>query len=472
MGSSQLFILDICDGAAAGLLCKAEKRSLVPLASSFIKTEPEQDIFEAVEQVIGDCDASSCRCRLALPASMFHFKNLALPFTDRRKIDETVGYELQDLISFGNEPFAYDTVVIDSKGSSTRLLAAVIKESEMSPWLEILERHGLMVEMITVSPLIRMTELFNSSDGHGGALIYLDAGQKESSLVYSMEGVATAVRVLPGVLGSRGQLIDELLRTVLIVGAQAGAIPDASLRIGGAAADELGTDLFAGQKEFTSVEIIDSKELGLSNDQAMQMLPVYLVPRLWGLAVQPRNHAGLLNMVRHKVERNASLSLVKKYAPIILLLLGAVGLVGGYQVFEYQKMVAERDRLAEEAERIYSQTMDGKKPVSDPVAELAARINTIDQSMVASLVEHPELSAVALLSDISKRMPSSVQVSFKRFSFDRTKVMLDGVTDAYNDVDVIKKSLERSPLYKAVSIESAGSGGKGTEVRFSISLLL
>ena len=473
MGASQLFILDVSDGAVAGLLCETDKRSMVPLASSFVNPGPGQEIFDAVEQVITKSGASSCDCRLALPASLFHFKNLALPFTDRRKIHETVRYELQDLISFGDEPFAYDTVVIDSEGTTTRLLAAVIKESEISPWLEILSGHGLAVEMITVSPLIRMTQYLHSAEWHGGTLLYLDAGQNESCLICNVDGAVTAIRMLPGLSeDSGGQLVDELLRTLLILGARDGDIANASLMIGGGAADELGVDLFAEQKEFSTVEIIDSTALGLSNNQAMQMLPVYLDPRLRGLGTLSPDQSGQFNMVREKVAQPASLSVVKKYAPILLLLLGLVGLVAGYQVFEYRNMVSERDRLAEEAVRIFSQTMDGRAPVADPVAEIRARISEIDQSVVASIVEHPELSSVALLSDISKRMPGSVRVSFKRFSFDRKKIMLDGVTDAYNDVDLIKKSLEDSPLYQAVSIDSAGSGMDGGGVRFSLTLLL
>ncbi len=144
------------------------------------------------------------------------------------------------------------------------------------------------------------------------------------------------------------------------------------------------------------------------------------------------------------------------------------GLAAGYQIYDYQKMAAERARFVAEAEEIYSVTMGGKKPVTDPVAELRARINEIDESVVAAIVEQPEIRSVALLSDISKRMPSSVRVSFERFSFDRKKVRIDGTTEAYNDVDSIKKSLEQSPYFTAVSIDSAGTAGDGSGVKFSI----
>ena len=131
-----------------------------------------------------------------------------------------------------------------------------------------------------------------------------------------------------------------------------------------------------------------------------------------------------------------------------------------------------RSRLVAEAEEIYSQTLGGKKPVAEPVAELRARINEIDQSVVAAIVAQPDIRSVVLLSDVSKRLPSSIRVHFERFSFDRKKVRINGTTGTYNDVDSIKKSLERSPFYTAVSIDSAGTAGDGSGVTFAISLIL
>ena len=135
MGADQLFILEISDESAAGLLCASAARPLTPAASSFTELEPAGDMFSASERVISSCSARGCRCRLALPVSMFHFKQVTLPFTDRRKIAEVVDYELQDLVSFGAEPFVYDIVRIDSLPTHSRWLAALIKKAELEPWL-------------------------------------------------------------------------------------------------------------------------------------------------------------------------------------------------------------------------------------------------------------------------------------------------------------------------------------------------
>ena len=473
MSSDRLFILDVSDGCAAGLLCETGKRSLTPLASSHSESGSGSDYFEAVEEVMQRCGARECRGYLALPASLFYFKNLTLPFTDRRKIQEIIHYELLDLVSFGDEPFVYDTVVIETSGTATRLLAAVIKQVDLSPWLELLSAHGIVPGVVTVSPLARLEQLAGSSDESLSSFIYLDAGLSESSFFRVTDGRIDTIRVLSGVTStSEVKLRDEFLRTCWALEAGRGGTGRSTLRIGGRGAEQLGTEWLEGHSVFAEVEIVDSAQRGLSTNQALQMLPLYLVPRLWGMTALQAEAAGSLNVVQKNATQPAGLTALKRFAPLLLLVLAVLGLAAGYQIYDYQKMAAERARLVVEAEEIYSVTMGGQKPLTDPVAELRARISEIDESVVAAIVEQPEIRSVALLSDISKRMPSSVRVSFERFSFDRKKVRIDGTTEAYNDVDSIKRSLEQSPFFTAVSIDSAGTAGDGSGVKFSISLIL
>ena len=473
MGSERQLILDVSDGTVAALLCETGKRSLTPVASSFKELSLEENACDAVEEVLQRCGAADCRCILALPASLFHFKTLSLPFSDRRKIDEVLYHELLDLVSFADEPMLYDTAVIDSTPSSTRLLAAIAKEADLAPWLEILERHGLGIDIVTVSPWGSLMQLSDSADRVGGSFAYLDAGPRASSFFHVGNGTIDTIRVLPGVaLDSGKSLAEELRWSLRALQAEGSVTGGVELKVGGSKAEELDTSLLGEVTEFSGVEIVDSAELGLSTNQALQMLPIYLVPRLWALAALRDDDARLLNLVRKKTDPPPGLALLKRFAPALIVLLAAAGLAFGYQMYEYRKMAGERARLVEEAEQIYSQTMGGSAPMTDPVAALRARIKEIDQSVVASIVEHPEISSVALLSDISQRMPASVQVSVERFSFDRRKVRIDGVTRAYNDVDLIKKSLERSPFYTAVAIDSAGNAGDGSGVKFSLTLVL
>lgn len=473
MSSERLFAVDVSDKFVSGLLCEAGRRTLTPLVSDHCEIDSDENYLVGAEQVIQSCGAKNCRCYLALPASIFYFKNLTLPFTDLAKVNQILPYELQDSISFGDQQFEFDAVVGENTDSGTRLLAALIERAKLTPWRELIAGHGMALEIVTVSPHSRLLQIDESSTGHTDSFMYLDAGRSESAFFLMKNGRVGSIRALPGAAdGSHAELLDEFDRTLRIWEASAGTLAELPLMIGGTAAEKIDTEWFKETFLSPDVKVLDSAQLSISRDQALQMPPAHLLSRLQGLAAMNVKDKRLLNLQKPESLRSAGSGVLRKLAPAIMVLLTMLILFSGWQIYEYRKMTLERARLVHEAEEIYSQTMDGKKPVTDPVLDLKSRIKEIDQSVIASIVENPEIRVETLLSDLSTRLPPSVRVSFERFSFDRRKVRIDGLTLSYNDVDRIKKSLEQSPLYSGVSIDSAGNRQDGSGVRFSMTLHL
>ena len=244
------------------------------------------------------------------------------------------------------------------------------------------------------------------------------------------------------------------------------------LYIGGAEAEGGGADISAAAGSFRSVTVVDSREILISGDPAARMLPVYLHRMLSATAALKPDDRRLINLVRNGSEHAGGGGGGRRMAAASALLLAALIIGIAFQAYDYRKMARQRDRLVAETEQIYVDTLGGAKPATDPLSALKARITEIDESVVAGIVDHPEITAVSILSDISKRLPPTVRVSFDRLSFDREKVRISGTTDTYNDVDRIRRSLDTSVLYSGVSIDSAGNAGSGQGVKFALTLLL
>lgn len=473
MRPEQLLVMDVSDTYVSGLLYGVGRRTLTPLVSHHCEVNSNTSSLEGAEQVIQNCGAGGCRCYLALPASFFYFRNLTLPFTDPAKIDQVLDYELQDSLSFGDQQFVHDATVVETTSRHTHLLAAAIKTAECAPWLELIKGHGMTLEILTISPLSRLLQINDSGADGIASYIYLDAGRSESTFFLMRHGATRAIRTLPGKAdGSEGDLVNEFERTFRILAASEPTPEGVPLMIGGVAAEMIPSDRFKSMFQEADIKVIDSTQLSISRDPALQMLPLHLVSRLQGLAAMRARDKRLLNLQKPESARIEVAAGLKKFAPVLLVLLVAVILLSGWQIYEYRTLTLERERLIDEAKEIYSKTMDGKEPVTDPVLDLKSRINEIDQSMIASIVENPDIKVETLLSDISTRLPPSIRVSFERFSFDREKVRIDGTTLSYNDVDRIKKSLELSPFYSVVSIDSAGNRNDSSGVRFSMTLYL
>ncbi len=472
MRSKQRFILEVSDRLVAGMMCEVGKRSLVPVASCHLESGSGQDLLEAAGEVVRRCGVGGCDCYLALPVSCFYFRNLGLPFVEQRKLDEVLDYELRSLVSFGEDPFLFDAIAVGGSDSHTRLLTAVAREKDLLPWFDFLDQHSLQPVLVTLSSMGRLLLLSDEPDRDDN-FVYLVAGTSESTCFICSSSGVQSIRQLPGRAGgSSVLLVEELWRTLLSAAGSSGLAGNMDLFIGGPEADGVDLDLPAAANPFRTVTVVDSGDISVSGDPATQMLPVYLQRMLSATAALRPGDRRLINLVRGRKEHDGGGRGGRQLTAAMALFLAALLIAIAFQTYDYRKMARQRDRLVAETEQIYVETLGGTKPVADPLAALKARISEIDESVVAGIVEHPEITAVSILSDISKRLPSTVRVSFDRLSFDRKKVRISGTTDTYNDVDRVRKSLDASLLYNGVSIDSAGNAGSGQGVKFALTLLL
>ena len=77
---------------------------------------------------------------------------------------------------------------------------------------------------------------------------------------------------------------------------------------------------------------------------------------------------------------------------------------------------------------------------------------------------------IDLLRDISRGIPGSLDVKVKRIVVDPEALQMSGETDSFNTVDSIKKGLEPSEYFSAVTISSANLDRSGNRVKFELKL--
>jgi general secretion pathway protein L len=143
-----------------------------------------------------------------------------------------------------------------------------------------------------------------------------------------------------------------------------------------------------------------------------------------------------------------------------------------YQVFDFYRLTKEGDQLTTQIADVYVKTVQGAQPGRDPLSELKVKVNQLKETAAAGTVHDPAITAVKLLADISERIPQSMQLSFERFIYDQDTVRIRGVTDNFNTVDQVKKTLEKSPYFSLVAIGSANVAPKENGVRFELKLQL
>ncbi|MGA7277964.1 MAG: PilN domain-containing protein [Desulfocapsaceae bacterium] len=498
MDKKRLLILDISDGIVAGLRCVGEKRTFSAQAAHHCAiTDDSGDsagrgVQDAVAEVVERCTGSGARCLLSLSATEFSFINLNLPFSDPGKIGEILPYELQDRLGSAAEPFVYDFTSLVLDGGSTELLVAVLGRQRYQGWLELLGSHGLDPEIVTISGMARLQQLCSSSSLSVEPMecfVYLELGRTEATFFYVEDHRIKTIRSLDRIIASLSNgstqsplqhLSREVRRTLLALGVDQEE-SDLPVVIGGAGGADAWLDI---ERHFNQSSLLFGDVFSLQQilplehalHQATGVVPESCLQKLSGLlqadlrsAIRSRQVIDLKRAETAVTGARNVFSQLVRVCGVLLLMLLALGI---YQGYDYRKLAKERDGLKDQVNSIFMATLDGAEPVSDPLQELRARIDEMQRTMVFDAVHNPDITAVALLSDISRRIPPAVDVSFERFTFDRQQVTVDGTADTFNDVDKISGRLEESAYYSSVRIGSAVQSTDGSGVLFSLNLQL
>ena len=102
--------------------------------------------------------------------------------------------------------------------------------------------------------------------------------------------------------------------------------------------------------------------------------------------------------------------------------------------------------------------------------QLQVKVNELKNATSTGASSDPSLNTLVLLGDISQRIPASLKVTFQRYIYDRKSIRIKGLTDNFNTVDQMKRSLDKSPYFNEVAIVSANVAPKDDGVRFELKL--
>ncbi len=141
---------------------------------------------------------------LALPGDMLSIRLLDLPFSDPRKIDQVVGYELEGQIVHPLDEVVFDHLVVKVGDEGSTVLACAAKRDEIAQYLATLEAHGTEPRSLYAAPIVYRS-LSSATPGRALAAgddaavpcqVILDLGHLRTNLCIVREGQAIAARTI------------------------------------------------------------------------------------------------------------------------------------------------------------------------------------------------------------------------------------------------------------------------------------
>jgi general secretion pathway protein L len=90
----------------------------------------------------------------AMPGDQLSVRVLQLPFTDARKIDQVVGYELEGQIVHALEDVVFDHLVVGESGEGSTVLAAAAKREDVAALIATNEAQGTHPRALYAAPVV------------------------------------------------------------------------------------------------------------------------------------------------------------------------------------------------------------------------------------------------------------------------------------------------------------------------------
>ncbi len=449
---------------------------------------------------LGGGTVKADRCVAGLSLSCLSLRNLSLPFSDEKQLRQILPFELEELLLLPLEEQIVATATAGKRdGDGAELLAAAVGKSLLRERLTLLRAAGLEPDSVCPAAYVLADRLCRA-DHAGGSFLLLHSGPDAVQLVLLHQGDILFLRRLcwPDSVFTQGLFRLEEDGVVLPDPAAAAeavrtlcAAAQRSLDYFGL--EEAGPEYFVLSGQLQGCPgLLEQLEQGLRLPGRLSDLVLNgaasLSPAVagqWRAAV----HDPALALALHQPSRRSREGSLEfrqgEFAPARHLLrskqqLTALGIAaglllltgGGWLAFSQRQLQQRHESLAGRMEQIFSETFPGVRPGPDPLMHMRSRRKSMDSSPAALPVFTEEKRALAILADISARIPASIQLQVDRLLIDQESVSIRGATDAFNNVNTMQSLLAKSSRYAEVKIVSAAKGKQEEGILFEIRMTL
>ncbi len=455
---------------------------------------------------------------ISLPGAGVSSNVVTLPFNDLKRIEQTVGFEVEGQIPFDLADVAWDWQPLGSRPGKTDLLVAVARKDELSALLAALSGVGIDPRAV-VPAAAAYASLFQ-----GGAVVaapphpegtaaeaevVVDVGLERTNVsvvasgceaartfafgsahlaralarelsITEAEGTAVVAaagggpelpesfpvkhgdeRVQDTLRRALAPLVRELRATLRAWRARAGQRPVARVALAGEVARlPVLAEALAPEAEgkVAPLELAGPAAQGIAPADA----PGLALALALALRGQQGSHAPRLNLRRGDLAYTRDFEHVKGKVARLAAYAGLVVLLAivsaGVKAFALARQESALDRsLCDAEERIVGRCFSS---FEEAEAVLRGR-GTAGASL-------PRISAVDAFAEVSERVPPDVPVRFDRIELTKDKLHLQGATGAAENVDRIASALKGSRCF--ADARSGGVRRRGTDSKFEFSV--
>ncbi len=452
---------------------------------------------------------------VALAGDRVSTRRLTFPFRDKRKIGPAVPFELEAQVPFELDDFVIDWEVVDEAKDTTCVAATLAPRNEVALMLEMLHESGLQVRVAEAEGLV-LANLASAFDLTGTRLL-ADVGHRKTTLCLCINGHGVAARTIPmggralteAVAKDRGISDLEAERSKIEQGIFGGpGRPDCPTAV--SVIDKLGREMLRtlGSAE----ELLDSNDEELEPPQIVLMggsarlhdLDRYLAERTGVQTAKlplPKGEMGAallaggdpvvfgpaialalrgsaqavsrMNFRQDELAPQVDLRGIAREFRATGILAGIALLLAAGALGTSAAISGNRASQAEaEARALYQQVFPTKAPPANPVTAMQEAVRNAEKEAETLGVFGGSLSALDILTELSRRVPPELGVVFEELSIDRQVVQVKGHLPEFGSVDQFEKALRENPLFREITVGDITGDTRRGGTTFSVRISL
>jgi Tfp pilus assembly PilM family ATPase len=439
---------------------------------------------------------------------------LSFPFRDRKKLTQVVPFEVEADSLFDLDQVLVDWEIVGGNRNQAEVVAAVAARADVSELLETLREAHSEPRTLEAEGLV-LCHLSNLFDLNGTRLL-IDLGHRKTTCCLIADGKPVSARTFP-VAGAalteafardRALSADDAERAKCergAIGASSAETPPSTRATLDSIAREIIRTLGAFEPQIAALESGPVEELTIFGGTAqLDRLDEYLaaatglsVKRLGApmqefgkalttdtdatvfapaIALAMRGTAQAKTRMDFRQDEFAVRLDLGRYRRELAWPLGlaiATVILGLVNIGTTTALESRRARQMEgQIERLYTEVFPGQALPQNPLTALREEITSASSRAEFLGVYRGNLSALDLLTEISKLVPKNLDVVFDELSIDRQIIRMQVYATSFESADRLGAELAKFPPFAQARIGSIESDPKRGGKRFDVTISL
>jgi type II secretory pathway component PulL len=424
----------------------------------------------------------------SLPGDRVAWRTLFLPFRDRKRLVQTVPFELENNVAFGLDEAVVDYHIIHRDRAGTTVLAALVPKEDLERHLEMLQGAGADPKIVDLCPLATLNTL-NLIPDLPPTFAFLDLGVRATTVALYREkqlvGLRTLTRSAPvpaehtngSGAGENGAspaaaLVGEIRWTLLALN---GAPLDDALPCY-VAGDPIAVDTVQSDLERElPIDVRRFDGIRLRNLESEVGAQASAFTSSIGLAlreVAPANGIGVNFRRGEFTFHRSQQELRRALRGVVALAAVVVALTMTDFYMEYRLLAQRASAVDAEIQNVFHQTLPDVARVANPGQELQSEIDALRArvAVMNDVVPVSTSTSVDILRAISSAVPNKIRIDTDEYTMDPDAVRMRANTDTFESVDTIKQELLKTGFFRDVEVKDAKADPKGGGVDFRLQL--